>query len=54
MAKRKMLNLNQLKLREILIKNVLLLHKKGKTMREIGKKVNISRTMVQNIIDSNK
>ena len=34
--------------------NVLLFRSQGKTMREVGKKINQSRTMVQNIIDSNK
>jgi hypothetical protein len=54
MAYRKTSNLIHLKLREICIKNVLLLRKQKKTMREIGKLVGKSRTEVQNIIDSSK
>lgn len=54
MAFRKTSNINQLKLKIILIENVLLLRKKGKTIREIGEKVGKSRAEVQNILDSNK
>ena len=54
MAYRKSSNLIQVKLRMILIKNVLLLRKQKKTMREIGILVGKSRQEVQNIIDSNK
>ena len=54
MAYRKNSNIIQLKLRIILIENVLTLREQKKTMREIGEVVGKSRTEVQNIIDSNK
>lgn len=54
MAYRKLANLNQIKLKEMEVENVLLFRKQGKTMREIGNLIGKSRTVVKNIIDSNE